>query len=382
MVYRLAARKPCAPASIALDSLAHSGLPEFSAADGLRACLSWSAVNRSRSCPAAPATAGLPCGGSRPDWPLAAGIMAGVVLDALFGDPRRGHPVAAFGRAAQVLQDHMYSDSVPGGTWYAACCVLAATAPGALTMYLTRGRPWLRFAATAAAAWTVTGGASLASEAGRIRQALAADDLDAARAGLPSMCGRDPDGLDEQELVRAVIESIAENASDAVVAPLLWGMIGAIPGLLAYRAINTLDSMVGYRSARYAKFGWASARLDDVVNWAPSRATGMLAGLLAPAVGGRPSVSWRVMRKYGRRHPSPNAGRCEAAFAGALGVRLGGTSCYGGVAEERPHLGDGRAPQPSDIARAIRLCRAVTAATAAGAAAVTMMAGRANPPSS
>ena len=323
---------------------------------------------------------GPPRGGWRPDWPLACGLMAGVALDALLGDPRRGHPVAAFGRAAQAWQDRMYSDSVAGGTWYAACCVLAAMAPGALTMYLTRGRPWLRFAATAVAAWTVTGGASLAAEAGRIRQALAVGDLDAARAALPSICGRDPAGLDEQELVRAVIESVAENASDAVVAPLLWGMLGAVPGLLAYRAINTLDSMVGYRSARYAKFGWAAARLDDVVNWAPARVTGVLAGLLAPAVGGRPSVSWRAMRRYGARHPSPNAGRCEAAFAGALGVRLGGTSCYGGVAEERPHLGDGRPPQPGDIASAVRLGRAVTAATATAAAAVTLMTGRANPP--
>jgi adenosylcobinamide-phosphate synthase len=303
--------------------------------------------------------------------------MAGVALDALLGDPRRGHPVAAFGRAAQVLQDRMYADSVPRGAWYAACCILAAAAPGVLAMHLTRRRPWLRFAAAAAAAWTVTGGASLASEAGRIRQALAAGDLDAARAALPSLCGRDPDGLDEQDLVRAVIESVAENASDAVVAPLLWGLMGAVPGMLAYRAINTLDSMVGYRSARYAKFGWASARLDDVVNWAPARVTGLMAGLLAPAVGGRPAVSWRAMRRYGARHPSPNAGRCEAAFAGALGVRLGGTSCYGGVAEERPHLGDGRAPQPGDIASAVRLCRAVTAATATGAAAAALMMGRA-----
>lgn len=312
-----------------------------------------------------------------PGWPLAGGIVAGVVLDVLLGDPRRGHPVAAFGRAAQALQDRMYGDSVPRGAVFAACCVAAATAPGVLAMRLTRRRPWLRLAAVAAAAWTVTGGTSLGSEAGRIGRALAAGDLDAARARLPSLCGRDPDGLDEPDLVRAVIESVAENASDAVVAPLLWGMIGAVPGFLAYRAINTLDSMVGYRSAKYARFGWASARLDDVVNWAPARVTGLLAGVVAPAVGGRPAVSWRAMRRYGPRHPSPNAGRCEAAFAGALGVRLGGTSSYGAVTEERPHLGDGRAPEAGDIARAVRLCRAVTAATTIVAAAAAAMTGRA-----
>jgi adenosylcobinamide-phosphate synthase len=261
-----------------------------------------------------------------PDWPLAAGIMAGVALDTLLGDPRRGHPVAAFGRAAQVLQDRMYSDSVPRGTWYAACCILTAAAPGVLAMHLTRRRPWLRFAAAAAAAWTVTGGASLACEAERIRQALAAGDLDAARAALPSLCGRDPDGLDEQDLVRAVIESVAENASDAVVAPLLWGMIGAVPGMLAYRAINTLDSMVGYRSARYARFGWASARLDDVVNWAPARVTGLMAGLLDRRSGaGRPSRGGRCVgtgHAIPARTPAaarlPSPARSESGSAGPV----------------------------------------------------------------
>jgi adenosylcobinamide-phosphate synthase len=174
-----------------------------------------------------------------------------------------------------------------------------------------------------------------------------------------------------------VVESVAENTSDGVVAPLLWGAAAGLPGFLAYRAINTLDSMVGYRSPEYARFGWASARLDDVVNWAPARLTGVLAGVLAPAIGGGPVLSWRAMRRYGPCHPSLNAGRCEAAFAGALGVRLGGTNAYGGVAEERPCLGDGRAPVPADIARAVRLCRAITAAAAIGAAAAAMMTGHA-----
>jgi adenosylcobinamide-phosphate synthase len=312
-----------------------------------------------------------------PSWPLAGGILAGGVLDALLGDPRRGHPVAGFGRAAQALHDRMYADSVPRGAGYTACCVLAATAPGILAAHLTRRRPWLRLAATAAAAWTVTGAASLTSEAQRIRRALQAGDLDAARAALPSLCGRDPRGLDEKELARAVVESVAENTSDGVVAPLLWGVAAGLPGFLAYRAINTLDSMVGYRSLAYARFGWASARLDDVVNWAPARLTGVLAGALAPVAGGRPLLSWRAMRRYGPHHPSPNAGHCEAAFAGALGIRLGGINAYSGRAEERPWLGDGRAPEPADIARAVRLCRAITAAAAIGAAAAAMVTGRA-----
>lgn len=315
-------------------------------------------------------------GTPEPAWPLAGGIIAGVVLDAVFGDPRRGHPVAVFGTAAQALQERMYRDSVARGAGYAALCVLAAMAPGVVAQNFTRRYPWLRLAATAAAAWTVTGAASLASEAERIRHALQAGDLELARAALPSLCGRDPHGLDEQELARAVIESVAENASDAIVAPLLWGAVGGLPGFLAYRAVNTLDAMVGYRSARFARFGWASARLDDVMNWAPARLTGLLAGALAGVVSGRPANSWQAMRTYGSHHPSPNAGRCEAAFAGALGVTLGGTNAYDGVTEKRQRLGDGRAPEAADIGRAVRLCRATATAAAIGAAAAAMIAGR------
>jgi adenosylcobinamide-phosphate synthase len=297
------------------------------------------------------------------------------LLDAAFGDPARGHPVAVFGRAAQAMQDDMYGDDVVRGAQYTAVCVLGAMTPAVLAHYWTQRHPWLRLAATAAAAWAVTGAASLASEAERIRHALEAGDLELARAALPSLCGRDPQGLSEPELVRAVIESVAENASDAVVAPLLWGAAAGLPGLLGYRAVNTLDAMVGYRSARFARFGWASARLDDVMNWVPARLTGVLACGLSGLVGGEPAVSWRVMRTDGRRHPSPNAGQCEAAFAGALGIRLGGTNVYAGVLEDREQLGDGRAPQAADIARAVRLCRATAAAAAAGAAAAAMLTG-------
>ena len=189
------------------------------------------------------------------------------------------------------------------------------------------------------------------------------------RKALPALCGRDPAGLGATELARAVIESVAENTSDAAVAPLVWGALAGPAGLAGYRAVNTLDSMVGYRSARYARFGWAAARLDDVVNWAPSRLTGLLAVAFAPAAAGRPGAAWRALRRDGSRHPSPNAGRCEAAFAGALGVRLGGRNTYGGVTEARPELGaGGRDPEPADIRRAIRLSRLLTAAATALAA--------------
>jgi adenosylcobinamide-phosphate synthase len=328
-------------------------------------------------------------------WPLAAGLAAGVALDALLGDPRRGHPVAAFGRAAAALEARDYADSRLRGAAHAAACILAVAAPAALLHRRAQGRPSSEAAAAALAVWAVTGARSLHHEAERAVAALADNDLPAARRVLPSLCGRDPAGLDAPEIARAVIESVAENTSDAVVAPLLWGAVAGLPGLAAYRAINTLDAMVGYRSPRYLRYGWASARLDDVANWIPARVTAVLTIACAPAVpapvgrapaaplpgtsaqgppaGGRFTAGpacWlhgsvsalRAVLRDGGRHPSPNAGRCEAAFAGALGVRLGGTNVYGGVAEVRPELGEGPAPEPDDIRRAVRLSRAVTVA--------------------
>jgi adenosylcobinamide-phosphate synthase len=308
-------------------------------------------------------------------WPAAVGILAGAAADALAGDPRRGHPVALFGRAAQAAQDRVYADSLLRGAGYAAGCVLAVAGPAAVVQQLTRGRPWARAAATAAVMWAVTGARSLTTEAERMSAALESGDVTAARAILPSLCGRDPAGLDEAELARATVESVAENTSDAVVAPLVWAVLAGLPGLAGYRALNTLDAMVGYRSPRYARFGWASARLDDVANWAPASLTGALAAACSPVVGGRPAATWRAMRRYGGRHPSPNAGRCEAAFAGALGVRLGGTNVYAGATEHRPVLGQGRATRPDDIRRAVRLCRAVTIASTVAAAAAAAIGG-------
>ena len=202
---------------------------------------------------------------ARPRWPLAMGLAAGVALDALLGDPRRCHPVAAFGRAAAALESRDYADSRLRGAAHAAACVLAVAAPAALLARSTRGRPSSEAAAAALAVWAVTGARSLHHEAERAMVALAGNDLPAARRVLPSLCGRDPAGLDATEITRAVIESVAENTCDAVVAPLLWGAVGGLPGLAAYRAVNTLDAMVGYRSPRYLRFGWASARLDDAV---------------------------------------------------------------------------------------------------------------------
>src|SRR5262249_41107178 len=156
----------------------------------------------------------------------------------------------------------------------------------------------------------------------------------------------------EKEVARAAVESVAENTVDAVVAPALWAALAGAPGVLAYRAVNTLDAMVGHRSTRYARFGWASARLDDAANWVPARVTAALVAAARPA---RAAAIASAVRHQAPAHPSPNAGVAEAAFAAALGVRLGGRNAYGDRVELRPALGDGPPPAPADVARAVRL---------------------------
>jgi adenosylcobinamide-phosphate synthase len=292
----------------------------------------------------------------------AAGLLLGAALDAALGDPRRGHPVAAFGAAAARAESWLWADSRRRGAAHLAACLLPVAAAGLAAARLARGRPAVSAAASALASWTVLGGTSLSREALALGRALDDGDLAAARQVLPALCGRDPAALDGAGLARAAVESVAENTSDAVVAPLLWGAVCGLPGLLGYRAVNTLDAMVGHRSPRYGRFGWAAARLDDLANLVPARVTALLAVALAPAVGGRAGPALRTLRRDGRSHPSPNAGRCEAAFAGALGVRLGGINSYQGRVERRGRLGDGGPPAAADVARAVRLSRLVSGA--------------------
>jgi adenosylcobinamide-phosphate synthase len=287
----------------------------------------------------------------------AEGLVGGVVLDALLGDPRRWHPVAGFGRVASVVEGSLYADSRLRGVVYTGVLVGGAGAVGVVLERMSR-RFGVHGIATAVVTWAVLGGTSLGREGLFMARVLEQGDVEAARARLSHLCARDPEGMDAQGLSRAVVESVAENTSDASVAPLVWGAVAGIPGLLMYRAINTLDAMVGYRNPRYERFGWASAKLDDVANWVPARVT---AGLVV-ACGGPKAL--RVLRKDGKKHPSPNAGRVEAAFAGALDVRLGGANAYGGRVERRPEMGDGRAPAVRDIRKAVRLSAAVTFAAA------------------
>jgi adenosylcobinamide-phosphate synthase len=305
--------------------------------------------------------------------PTAAGLALGALADLALADPRRGHPVAGFGSAAAALERRTWRDSRTAGAGYAALCVGTAAALGTAVHRGTAGSPAARTAATALATWAVLGGTSLGRAAATMERHLAAGDLPAARAHLSTLAGRDPRELGEPELVRATVESVAENTSDAAVAPLFWGAVAGVPGLLAYRAANTLDAMVGYRSPRYERFGWAAARLDDVLNWVPARLTAALTVLTAPSGGGSAGGALRAWRRDGAAHPSPNAGRCEAALAGALGVQLGGRNVYGTRVEERPRLGDGPAPGRTDIGRAVRLSRAVWTAAAALAVAVRLL---------
>ena len=290
----------------------------------------------------------------------AAGLVLGWLADQAIGDPRRGHPVAGFGHLASAFETVSYADRRANGVVHEA--VLVGTVAG-LGVVLSAGsrRPVARVCLTALATWTVLGGRSLARETEAVAAHLAAADLDAAREQVSHLVSRDPQSLDADGVARAALESVAENTSDAVVAPLFWGAVAGIPGLLAYRAINTLDAMVGYRNARYSHFGWAAAKLDDLANWLPARLAGALAVAAAPVVGGDPRQAVRAIVEQSGAHPSPNGGVVEAGFAGALGVRIGGRNSYGGVVEDRGELGFGAAPTPSDLVRANRLALAVSA---------------------
>lgn len=293
----------------------------------------------------------------------AVGLLVGAVLDAALGDPRRGHPVAAFGRLAGELERRGWADSRPRGTAYALVLTGGAVGLGLAVERFTDGRPLARTAVTAAATWAVLGGTSLAAEGAALASSLADADLAAARARLPHLCGRDPASLDAGGIARAACESIAENTSDAVVAPLLWGAAAGVPGLLGLRAVNTLDAMVGHRSPRFARFGWAAARADDVAGVVPARLCATLAAACAPVVGGSPGGALRAWRHDAGAHPSPNAGPVEAAFAGALGRRLGGRTVYPYGVQDRPVLGSGPPPDATDLARTVRLSRVVGVVT-------------------
>ena len=298
----------------------------------------------------------------------ATALVAAWAADMLLGDPRRWHPVAGFGRAAEAVEGAVYAPSRPRGAAYAGVLVGLA---GLVAELSTRAVRLPRSLVLGAVTWLALGGRSLVREARRIAGYVERGELAPARSALPALVGRDTARLEGDAICRAAVESVAENTSDAVVGTLLWGALAGPGGVAAHRAANTLDAMVGNRSARYREFGWAAARLDDLLSWPAARACAALTALCSPLVGGTPRRTWAVLVRDGRAHPSPNAGRMEAAFAGALGVRLGGPLAYGGRAEERPLRGaEGRVPEAADVDRAARLSLAVGAAAAAACAAL------------
>lgn len=277
---------------------------------------------------------------------MVSGVAVGIVADRLFGEPPAAvHPVVAFGRVMRAVERRLYRDGRAAGVAHALVGTGIGVAAGGLV------------GSTAVATWVAVAGRALGTAALAVGDALDAGDLDRARALLPALVGRDPSALDEKEIARAVVESVAENTVDAVVAPALWAAVAGAPGALGYRAVNTLDAMVGHRSPRYERYGWASARLDDLAGWVPARATAALVAGVRPAA---VADVWRAVRTQAPAHPSPNAGVAEAAFAAALGLRLGGESRYGDRVELRPPLGTGRPAEAGDIARAVALSRDVT----------------------
>jgi len=285
----------------------------------------------------------------------ALGLLLGWCADLLLADPARHHPVAWFGSSAHRLEQRVWRDDARAGAAYAAVLVAGVVAPAVLVE--RRGGPVVRTLTTATATWVALGGTSLDREAAAVQARLESADLAGARRQVARIVGRETAGLDEAGVARAAVESVAENTSDAVVGTLVWGAALGLPGLLGHRAANTLDAMVGHRTVRHERFGWAAARLDDLLGLPAARLTASLAVVL----GEDPRAAARAWRRDAGAHPSPNAGPVEAAFAGALGLSLGGPTTYGTRTEPRPRLGDGRAPGPVDLARARRLGRRVGA---------------------
>src|ERR687890_2255002 len=284
-------------------------------------------------------------------------VAAALGLDAVLGEPPEAvHPTVLMGLVISAFEKRALRIENPRSRRLAGF-VLAASVPS-LVFVSTRKilsvvpcKPgWMIGVALISTTLSMRG---LATAAGNVERGLCEGRLERARTRLARFVGRDTEELSEPEVCRAAVESVAENASDGVVAPMLYGVLFGAPGALAYKAVNTLDSMVGYRQSPYEDLGWASARLDDLANLTPSRLT----MLSTAAVAGRPLRTLSIAVRYGPLTASPNAGMAEAAFAGALGVRLGGANTYGRVLREGPVLGNGRLPAPEDIGRAVRLMR-------------------------
>jgi adenosylcobinamide-phosphate synthase len=294
-------------------------------------------------------------------------IAMALALDLALGDPSwMPHPVRLIGRAVTWGEAHLRTGEPRADLWCGALLASAAVTLTALAAWIAIAiastvTGWLGLAAAVLIAWTTLALNGLDRAAGEIERALRCGRDDLARAAMPALVGRDTFALDREAMVRATVESVAENCSDGVLAPLCFLFVGGPVLALAYKAINTLDSMIGYRDARHLYFGRAAARLDDAANFVPARVSALCLAAVALTLG-RGGAALRACRADARKHASPNAGFPEATMAGALGIQLGGDAIYAGEVEHRARLGRAeRAGEVDDIATARRLMRIATA---------------------
>jgi adenosylcobinamide-phosphate synthase len=293
-------------------------------------------------------------------------VFLGCSFDLLVGEPRTAwHPVCWMGKVVD-LADWAAPGRERGVRAQRISGALVAVLLPAGTYFLTRSflrrlpRP-IAGVVEVALLSTALAARSLEEQARRAEDGIAIN-LEEGREAVSHMVGRDAGELDEDGVIRAAVESVAENANDGVIAPLFYGMIGGAPLALAYKMVNTLDSMIGYRDEQYLYFGWIAARLDDAAGLIPARMTALSAAVLSPLVAGSRSDVLAAWRRDAGLHESPNAGVCESAYAGALGVRLGGTNFYSGLPVSKPVMGhDCRRPERDDISRAARLMHASSA---------------------
>ncbi|NJC87825.1 MAG: cobalamin biosynthesis protein CobD [Desulfuromonas sp.] len=292
-------------------------------------------------------------------------LAAAFAVDLLFGDPRRlPHPVVGIGRLIAGCEGLLYERIQPRRLGGIVLVLLTLAVAGTAAWGLLTLAAWLHPATGIVVAvwlaWTCLAVRELHRQSAAVIARLSAGDLPGARQALSMIVGRDTGELDEQAILRACIETVAENSSDGIVAPLFYlGLGGPVAGML-YKAASTLDSMVGYRNERYREFGWAAARLDDLLNWLPARLTTLLLVCACLPLGLDARKAWRIARRDARKHASPNAGYPEAAAAGALGVQLGGPASYFGRWQEKPTFGDaGRLLTIDDYRRMVMLMYAV-----------------------
>jgi adenosylcobinamide-phosphate synthase len=273
------------------------------------------------------------------------------LLDLILGDPKYfPHPVRGIGLLIRIFEKVLRWPSFRPSWERAAGCLLALCLPAGVFLgaYLLIEsvkivHPWAQSLVIIILAYTTLATRSLHQEAAMVIRALKEGRVLEARRNLSRIVGRDTEHLTYPEILKAVLETLAENLSDGVIAPLFYLLLGGVPLAIAFKAVSTLDSMVGYKDSRYLHFGWASARLDDLFNYIPARITGILICFLSFPLGLSVTEAWRIRRRDGAKYESPNAAIPEAALAGALQIQLGGPAIYKGVKHNKPYLGDDRA---------------------------------------